>query len=83
MPRLAEEDLRQRDAERDSNAELASIPSINRTMPMHKTTVTSKGQVTIPKAVRQQCDGIATFDDRRFVCRAQRLGLLPPVPLCR
>ena len=52
-------------------------------MPMNETTVTSNVQGTIPEAVRQQCDGMATFDDRRFVRRAKRLGLLPPVTLCR
>ena len=31
----------------------------------------------------RQCDGMATFDDRGFVRRAKRLGLLPPVTLCR
>ena len=31
----------------------------------------------------RQYDGMATFDDRRFVRRAKRLGLLPPVTLCR
>lgn len=30
-----------------------------------------------------RCDGMATFDDRRFVRRAKRLGLLPPVTLLR
>jgi predicted nucleic-acid-binding protein len=29
-----------------------------------------------------RCDGMATFDDRRFARRARRLGLLPPVMLC-
>jgi len=56
---------------------------VTRTMPMNETTVTSNVQGTIPEAVRQQCDGMATFDDRRFVRRAKRLGLLPPVTLCR
>lgn len=31
----------------------------------------------------RQCDGMATFDDRRFARRARRLGLLPSVTLCR
>jgi predicted nucleic-acid-binding protein len=31
----------------------------------------------------RQCDGMATFDDRRFARRARRLGLLPPVMLCQ
>jgi predicted nucleic-acid-binding protein len=31
----------------------------------------------------RQCDGMATFDDRRFARRARRLGLLPPVTLCQ
>lgn len=31
----------------------------------------------------RRCEGIATFDDRRFARRARRLGLLPPVMLCR
>ena len=30
----------------------------------------------------RQCEGMATFDDRRFARRARRLGLLPPVTLC-
>lgn len=28
-----------------------------------------------------RCEGMATFDDRRFARRARRLGLLPPVTL--
>lgn len=31
----------------------------------------------------RRCEGMATFDDRRFARRARRLGLLPPVTLCQ
>lgn len=31
----------------------------------------------------RRCEGMATFDDRRFAHRARRLGLLPPVTPCQ
>jgi hypothetical protein len=61
---------------------------------MEVTSVISKGQVTVPKGLRQQlgirqgsrnpascksCDSVATFDDRKFARRAKKLGLTPAV----